>query len=105
MDDVNTVCTGVCYTCSMIKAADITDGTSDTYLAGEKYLDPDAYMTGSDNCDNEAALVGHDDDIGAGRQRAVARRRPLTRQHGFPRTPIRRASVRCAFSAALICRA
>ena len=38
--------TGIVYCGSMIKMADITDGTSNTYLAGEKYLDPDYYATG-----------------------------------------------------------
>jgi prepilin-type processing-associated H-X9-DG protein len=55
--------TGVSYLRSMIKMAHITDGPSNTYLAGEKYLDPDRYFSGTDVADNECALVGWDNDI------------------------------------------
>jgi prepilin-type processing-associated H-X9-DG protein len=57
------VATGIVYTGSLIKMADITDGTSNTYLVGEKYLDTDDYATGEAAGDNEAALVGDDDDL------------------------------------------
>ena len=30
----------------MVKPADVTDGTSNTYLMGEKYMDHDHYETG-----------------------------------------------------------
>ena len=40
------VATGIVYTGSLVKMSDITDGTSNTYLLGEKYLDPDNYSTG-----------------------------------------------------------
>ncbi len=35
--------TGIFHSTSMIKMADITDGTTNTYLLGEKYLNPDYY--------------------------------------------------------------
>jgi prepilin-type N-terminal cleavage/methylation domain-containing protein len=39
--------TGVFYIRSMTKMAEITDGTSNTYLAGERHLDPDHYTDGA----------------------------------------------------------
>ncbi|MBU4272350.1 MAG: DUF1559 domain-containing protein [Planctomycetes bacterium] len=55
--------TGVVYCGSLIKMADVTDGTSNTYLVGEKYLRPDDYATGLDYSDNEDALMGENADI------------------------------------------
>ncbi len=55
--------TGVMFSGSQIKPADVTDGASNTYLLGEKYLEPDSYDTGTDTGDNEAALIGDDHDI------------------------------------------
>ncbi len=55
--------TGPIYCGSLMKMADITDGTSNTYLAGEKYLDPDSYETGIDLGDNEMAFMGDNADI------------------------------------------
>ena len=44
--------------------ADVTkNGTSNTYLLGEKYLDPDNYANGQDMGDNENALMGDNEDI------------------------------------------
>ena len=45
------------YTGSLIKLIDITDGTSNTYLVGEKYLAPEYYFTGQDPADNESVLL------------------------------------------------
>ena len=55
--------TGVMYSGSLIKMADIPDGATNTYLAGEKNLAPDYYSNGEDYGDNESALVGDDQDI------------------------------------------
>jgi hypothetical protein len=55
--------TGVSYCGSLIRLSDITDGASNTYLAGEKYINPDYYTTGQDGSDNECAFIGDDDDI------------------------------------------
>lgn len=37
---------GVCFTFSTIKMREIPDGATNTYLVGEKYMDPDTYLTG-----------------------------------------------------------
>lgn len=47
----------------MIKLADVTDGTANTYLIGEKYLGPDWYTTGTSPGDNLAALVGDNENV------------------------------------------
>ena len=57
------VATGVAYCGSMIRLSDVTDGASNTYLLGEKNLTPDNYSNGQDPGDNEAALVGENEDI------------------------------------------
>ena len=59
---VGAVADGIVFAGSMIKMADITDGTSNTYLVGEKYIDADYYTTGQDGGDNEFALMGADMD-------------------------------------------
>ena len=43
--------------------ASIIDGVSNTYLAGEKYCDPDNYFTGLDPSDDGAWNIGWDWDI------------------------------------------
>ena len=55
--------TGISFLRSQVSDRDITDGTSNTYYAGEKYLDPHLYTTGTDLGDNEDAYVGFDNDI------------------------------------------
>ena len=46
-----------------VNMADIKDGTSNTYLFAEKYLNPDAYADGMDGGDDNCAYCGYDPDI------------------------------------------
>jgi len=55
--------TGVSFVRSEIKMADISDGTSCTYLVGEKNLNPDHYEDGTPGNDNSAMYVGQDVDM------------------------------------------
>jgi prepilin-type N-terminal cleavage/methylation domain-containing protein/prepilin-type processing-associated H-X9-DG protein len=55
--------TGVIFVGSEIRLTDILNGTSNTLLIGEKYLNPDDYFTGNDAGDNECMYVGSDNDI------------------------------------------
>jgi prepilin-type N-terminal cleavage/methylation domain-containing protein/prepilin-type processing-associated H-X9-DG protein len=45
------------------KLAQITDGTSCTYLLGEKYLNPDHYLDSTEPTDNNPVYVGYDWDF------------------------------------------
>jgi prepilin-type N-terminal cleavage/methylation domain-containing protein len=60
---IGNTATGVIYPGSQIAMASITDGASNTYLLGEKYLNPDSYTNGADLGDNENAYMGDNGDI------------------------------------------
>jgi prepilin-type processing-associated H-X9-DG protein len=59
----NTTTCGVICRRSMCKIVDIPDGTSNTYLAGEKSLDPDYYFNGMDGGDDQGWDLGYDFDV------------------------------------------
>lgn len=54
--------TGVSFQHSEVGIRHITDGTSVTYLIGEKYLNPANYETGLDDADNETWCTGYNND-------------------------------------------
>ena len=55
---------GVVFAHHACRIAEITDGTSNTLLAGEKNVDPDYYATGADWGDDDLWDLGYDWDIG-----------------------------------------
>jgi prepilin-type N-terminal cleavage/methylation domain-containing protein/prepilin-type processing-associated H-X9-DG protein len=55
--------TGISFQRSEIELAQVRDGTSHTYLAGEKYIMPDYYENGTDLGDNDSMYMGYDVDI------------------------------------------
>ena len=58
----DSVFTGVTYHRSEVTIAEIKDGASKTYMAGEKYLNPLHYLTGGDPADNETWCTGWNND-------------------------------------------
>jgi len=54
---------GIMFRLSEVPLADIRDGASNTYLAGEKHLNPDSYETDADPGDNTSLFQGHDWDV------------------------------------------
>jgi len=54
---------GVIFRRSVIRLRQITDGTSCTYLLGEKYMDPKAMASGSEPGDDQCLYAGHDRDV------------------------------------------
>lgn len=53
---------GICFQRSEVRVADITDGTGNTYMVGEKYLNPDHYLDGRSGWDNNSMYTGDDAD-------------------------------------------
>jgi prepilin-type N-terminal cleavage/methylation domain-containing protein len=54
---------GITHQRSKVKIAMISDGTSNTYCVGERYLNPDHYKDGMDAADDQHILMGHDRDV------------------------------------------
>jgi len=54
--------TGLIYSLSMVRIADVTDGTSNTYILGEKYLNADHYDDSVEGTDNNPIYSGFDWD-------------------------------------------
>ena len=54
---------GVFYGASQTTVADIADGTSNTYLIAEKYLNSDAYASNTDAGDDQNMFTGYQDDV------------------------------------------
>jgi prepilin-type processing-associated H-X9-DG protein len=54
---------GVIYLFSTCTMAAISDGTSNTYLIGEKNLSPDDYLNGLSGGDDQGWIEGFDSDI------------------------------------------
>jgi prepilin-type N-terminal cleavage/methylation domain-containing protein len=53
---------GISYQRSQVKHSNLTDGTTVTYLAGEKYLNPRQYYEGWDGADNSNLYTGYEND-------------------------------------------
>lgn len=54
---------GVSYQKSMVRLEEITDGLSQTYCIGEKFMQADEYETGLWPNDDQGVFVGHDGDM------------------------------------------
>jgi prepilin-type N-terminal cleavage/methylation domain-containing protein len=55
--------TGICFQRSEVRMRDVRDGTSNTYMVGEKYLNPVDYKSGVDPSDDQPMYIGDDYDI------------------------------------------
>jgi prepilin-type N-terminal cleavage/methylation domain-containing protein/prepilin-type processing-associated H-X9-DG protein len=53
---------GVSYERSAVKISQVTDGTSKTFMVGEKFIPSDQYETGADPGDNETWCTGFNND-------------------------------------------
>jgi prepilin-type N-terminal cleavage/methylation domain-containing protein/prepilin-type processing-associated H-X9-DG protein len=53
---------GVVYQRSQVRIAEVTDGTSSTYLAGEKSMNVDDYRSGRESGDDQNMYIGFDED-------------------------------------------
>jgi prepilin-type N-terminal cleavage/methylation domain-containing protein/prepilin-type processing-associated H-X9-DG protein len=56
-------CSGIFFLRSHIRQNDVTRGSSNTFLAGERYCNSDHYFDGIDHGDNESMYGGYDNDV------------------------------------------
>jgi prepilin-type N-terminal cleavage/methylation domain-containing protein/prepilin-type processing-associated H-X9-DG protein len=56
-------CSGVIWVHHQFRIIDIFDGTSKTYLAAEKFINPDHYRTGIDPGDDQGPYISDDRDL------------------------------------------
>ncbi len=54
---------GVCHQRSQVRLAKVTDGTTKTYLVGERYIPQSEYESGDWGGDNETWLTGYNNDV------------------------------------------
>ena len=54
---------GIIAAVMLTTQADVRDGLANTYLVGEKYLQPELYMSGSDPGDNDTIFAGDNQNI------------------------------------------
>src|SRR5207245_8468758 len=79
---------GVIYQRSEIRITDIGNGSSNTYLLGEKYLQPEHYKDGQDAADNEHMYIGADNDLNLIVYCTATQYRPLQDKRGYNNTRI-----------------
>jgi prepilin-type N-terminal cleavage/methylation domain-containing protein/prepilin-type processing-associated H-X9-DG protein len=72
------VATGVVFARSTINFRQVEDGTSNTYLVGEKFMSSDNYDDGEDAGDNEPAFTGNNNDTLRTTSHIKQLNRPLT---------------------------
>ena len=53
---------GFLFSGAQVGIQHVTDGTSKTYLCGEKYLDPSLFFTDQETGNNETWCTGHNND-------------------------------------------
>jgi len=70
---------GLSFERSEIRPAHVRDGSSQTILVAEKYLDPDHYATGRYGADNETWCTGFNND-----NHRTTNEGPMQDQAGFP---------------------
>jgi prepilin-type processing-associated H-X9-DG protein len=71
---------GISYQRSTVRIAQVSDGTSNTYMVGERHVNPDVYRTGGGTDDDFPMTTGHQDD----NSRSVY----FNRQTGAAYTPV-----------------
>ena len=82
---------------STIKFSDIRDGSSCTYLVGEKYVRPDYYDTGQDPGDNEGVYMGFANNVSRETQEAPSQDTPGYLHYCISARPLRSCFTwRCA---------
>jgi hypothetical protein len=62
-DYVKEFANGITFFGSTVRISEVVDGTTHTYMVGEKYLMPDKYVEGNGPSDNESLYIGDNEDI------------------------------------------